>query len=206
MDPEKELGARALVLHMWCPPLGVRPSSLTSLFGTLLICAITGCAANLANPQDFADRPNPAGGAGGSSGAAGSGGSGTAGSAGSGPIVSTPDCVLTLFKTGSGSCSGSVCHDQGVNAAGGLDLASPNVAARLVDQVALHTAVGPTDVCPTGDKLIDTSNPTESWLLKKLSATGVGMCGSVMPLGGTLSADQLSCLQDWINSVQPGAT
>jgi hypothetical protein len=99
-----------------------------------------------------------------------------------------------------------VCHDQGANSAGGLDLASLNVASRLVDQPALHSDVGPTDVCPTGDKLIDTSNRSASWLLSKLSASTVGMCGVRMPEVGNLTSIQLSCLQNWINNVQPGGT
>ena len=90
--------------------------------------------------------------------------------------------------------------------AGGLDLSSANVAARLVDQPASHQDVGPNDVCPTGDKLIDTSNRSASWLLKKLSKSTVGTCGSTMPYAGNLSSIQLSCLQNWINNVPPGGT
>ena len=206
---EKELRAPSLLLSMCCPLLGVRPSSTKILAGTLLAlsCLLTGCAAGLANPEDFADRTEfPA--AGGSASQAGSGnvGNAGAGSAGTANAAATPDCVLALFKTGSGACSGSVCHDQGANSAGGLDLGSANVAARLVDQVATHADVGTNDICPTGDKLIDTSNRGASWLLKKLSVSSVGTCGTRMPAAGNLSSIQLSCLQTWVNNVQPGGT
>jgi predicted CxxxxCH...CXXCH cytochrome family protein len=188
---------------MWCSPLGgPRSSSIALLLGPLaaLSLSLTACPASLANPEDFADRTEfPAG-----------GGSGTAGSTSSGAgtanTTGTPDCVLAIFKAGSGTCSGSICHDQGVNSAGGLDLASPNVAGRLVDQPAPHSDIGPSDVCPTGDKLIDTSDRSASWLLKKLSASTVGTCGDRMPDSGNLTSIQLSCLQNWINEVQPGGT
>ncbi len=197
---------------MWCPPLGLRPSSTSLVVGTLLALSftLTACPASLANPEDFADRSEfPS--AGGSGAEAGTGNVGNAGSgtstAGSGSVATgTPDCVLTIFKKGTGSCAGSVCHDQGSNSAGGLDLSSANVAARLVDQPASHADVGPTDVCPSGDKLIDTSNRSASWLLKKLSKSTVGTCGSTMPEVGNLSSIQLSCLQNWINNVPPGGT
>lgn len=191
---------------MCCPPLGLRPSSSSWSRGALLALsfALTACPASLANPQDFADRSEFSGDA--SDGTGGSGAVGGAfgsqsGAAGVGNTSGTPACVVTVFKT---TCSGGVCHDPGGNAAGGLDLLSPNVAARLIDQPATHADVGPSDVCPTGDKLIDTSNRSASWLLKKLSASTVGTCGTRMPAVGNLTSVQLSCLQNWVNHVQPG--
>ncbi len=208
----KELREQALLSCMWRPLLGPRASSIPFLAGTLLTLGLTltACPASLANPEDFADRTEFPASAGsdaqaGSSGVAGNAGAGT-GIAGSANTAGTPDCVLALFKTASGSCAGSLCHDQGSNSAGGLDLASANVAARLIDQPATHADVGPSDVCPTGDKLIDTSNRSASWLLKKLSASTVGTCGSRMPAVGNLTSVQLSCLQNWVNNVQPGGT
>jgi hypothetical protein len=179
--------------------------------GTLLALSLTlpACPASLANPEDFADRTElpTTGGSGSDVGGSGAvGNAGSSSSAGTGNATGTPDCVLTIFKATTGSCAGSVCHDQGVNSAGGLDLASPNVASRLVDKPALHSDVGPNDVCPTGDKLIDTSNRSASWLLSKLSTSTVGTCGARMPETGNLSAIQLSCLQNWVNNVQPGGT
>lgn len=187
---------------MWSTLLGrARASSTSFLAGTLLALSLglTACPASLANPEDFADRSEfqETGGAGSDAGT-----SASAGTASSG----TPDCVLAIFKAGSGTCSGSICHDQGMNSAGGLDLASADVAARLVNQVASHADVGPNDVCPMGDKFIDTSNRGQSWLLKKLSASTVGTCGARMPDTGNLSSIQLSCLENWINDVQPGGT
>jgi predicted CxxxxCH...CXXCH cytochrome family protein len=164
-----------------------------------LSLSLSACPASLQNPEDFADRSEfPS--------ADLDGGLDGAASAGNPNESGTPDCVLAIFKASTGSCAGTVCHDQGANSSGGLDLASPNVATRLVDQPALHKDVGPSDVCPSGDKLIDTSNRSASWLLKKLSASTVGTCGERMPETGNLSSIQLSCLENWVNQVQPGAT
>jgi len=194
---------------MWRPLLAPRASSIPFVAGTLLSLSftLTACPAGLANPEDFADRtefPATGGSAAeaGSSGMVGNGGSGP-GTAGGGNTTGTPDCVLAIFKS---TCSGGLCHDQQGNSAGGLDLASPNVAARLVDQPATHVGVGPNDVCTPGDKLIDTSNRSGSWLLKKLSASSVGTCGARMPATGNLTSIQLGCLQTWVNNVQPGGT
>jgi predicted CxxxxCH...CXXCH cytochrome family protein len=188
---------------MWSPLLGrSRASSTSFLFGMALTLSLglTACPASLANPEDFADRTEfqETGGAGSDA--------GPSSNAGTSSTPGTPDCVLAIFKAGSGTCSGSVCHDQGMNSGGGLDLASANVAARLVNQVASHADVGPSDVCPMGDKFIDTTNRSQSWLLKKLSASTVGTCGARMPDTGNLSSIQLSCLENWINDVQPGGT
>ncbi len=176
-------------------------------FGALLLFGVTlsACEASLANPQDFADRSEFSDGGTSTTSSAGTGANaGTSGSgAGGASGVGTPACVTSVFAA---ACSGGVCHSPGANPAGGLDLLSPNVAARLVDQPALHSDVGPTDVCPQGDKLIDTSNRSASWLLKKLSPTDVGTCGTRMPAAGNLSSIQLSCLQNWIDAVQPGGT
>ena len=167
------------------------------------------CAAKLENPEDFADRTElPSAGGAPSTGSAGASSSsaGSGAVAGSTSNTTTPDCVLAIFKASTGSCAGSVCHDQGAASAGDLDLASPNVAQRLIDQPALHTDVGAGASCPSGDKLIDTGNRGASWLLQKLNASSVGTCGSRMPEGGNLTSIQLACLQNWVDTVAPGGS
>jgi hypothetical protein len=141
----------------------------------------------------------------GTGGSASSGGSATivasAGS-GNGNQVVAPDCVVAFFGL---KCSGQVCHTPGGSSFMSPDLTSPNVAARLVDVPAVHPGIPPGAVCPTGDKLIDTTNRSESWLSKKvLGPVGaIGECGTAMPQVGTATADELSCLQNWIDTVPP---
>jgi hypothetical protein len=97
------------------------------------------------------------------------------------------------------SCARAGCHSS-VDRYGSLDLSDPlNVASQMVDRQAPHTdincaAVGmpfractPDELsqfCPgstAGVKLIDSANPQESWVLRKLGGTQ-GMCGYAMPM------------------------
>ena len=193
------------------------------LLAPLCLCGV-GCAAPLANPEAFEDRaPLTSSGGGGSVSVAGGGGAplggapsgagsagvelggsnhggSTAGSGGAAVDGDLPACVTALFKpTSSGKCSNGVCH-HGANAPGGLDLASPGVSARLVDQTASHLGANPSSGCPRGDKLIDSANPQDSWLLKKLTLDAAASCGAKMPATGFLTSDELSCLTGWVES------
>jgi hypothetical protein len=98
-------------------------------------------------------------------------------------------------------CALSGCH--GSNAGGGLDLRPDTLLiARVLDVPALHriscgaTACDPEvptcsdcDACPDDARLVDSRNPAESWLLKKLApfepgttTANVAMnCGDAMP-------------------------
>jgi hypothetical protein len=146
--------------------------------GALLTLA--GCPANLEDPQRFAD-----------------GGAVT--------TNSIPPCLQTLFS-GTGKCAGNVCHSAGAMPAGGLDLTSPDVAARLINVPATHGDIdfdGGGVTCPTA-KLIDTSNPSASWLLIKIDGMQ-GTCGSAMPQIGTLTSAETSCIQNYVTSVASDA-
>jgi hypothetical protein len=146
--------------------------------GALLTLA--GCPANLEDPQRFAD-----------------GGAVT--------TNSIPPCLQTLFS-GTGKCSGNVCHSAGAMPAGGLDLTSPDVAARLINVPATHGDIdfdGGGVTCPTA-KLIDTSNPSASWLLVKINGTQ-GTCGSAMPQVGTLTSAEKTCIQSYVTMVSADA-
>lgn len=148
--------------------------------GALLTLA--GCPANLEDPQRFAD--------------------GGAITTGPGAI---PTCLQTLFS-GTGKCSGNVCHSAGAMPAGGLDLTSPNVAARLINVPATHGDIdfdGGGVTCPMA-KLIDTSNPSASWLLIKINGTQ-GTCGSAMPQVGTLTSAEKTCIQNYVTTVSADA-
>ena len=118
---------------------------------------------------------------------------GTPAGGGGSPAAASCDsaCITALFT---GSCN--VCHSAS-NPQAGLDLASANFTARLKDQPATHSgATG----CPTGDKLVDSANPSASWLLKKV-AKQQGSCGTPMPqpLGGS-DAD-IACVTAYVNCI-----
>ena len=106
-------------------------------------------------------------------------------------------CSNTVL-TRVGSCP--LCHGKSLML-GGLDLESPGVAARLKDVPAKHIEiVPPSSQCPVGDKLIDSANVEQSWILKKLSGQQ-GTCGEAMPLPGALSTSDLGCMTTWIRCI-----
>jgi len=118
-----------------------------------------------------------------------SGGSG----GGSGASCDTA-CITALFSS---TCT--VCHKQ-ATALGQLDLETAGVAARLKDQPAKHAEVGNAQGCPSGDKLIDSANPSASWLLKKISKQQ-GDCGTPMPAPQGGSEADIACVDAYVKCV-----
>ena len=95
------------------------------------------------------------------------------------------DVERDLFRA---RCAQSGCHGAGPSPAGGLDLASPDVAARLV-QV-------PSAAC--GGLRIDPEQPAASLLLDKIS--GEPACGFRMPLGAPpLAPGEVQCVREWVH-------
>lgn len=86
------------------------------------------------------------------------------------------------------TCGVAFCH-AAENPAGELDLASPGVAARLVDVAS---------TCD-GTPLVDSADPGASLLLDKLEAQP--SCGDPMPPGRPLSAADRSCIDQWVESL-----
>ncbi len=129
-----------------------------------------------------------------------------------GPADNIPDCLAKIFNKNPlvGSCAGNGCHNPGggpIGLGGGLDLTSPMVGSRLINVDATHAGVdmdGGVVMCPTA-KLIDTANPTASWLLVKISGTVPGSCGSAMPQVGTLSSTQKACITSYVMGVAADA-
>lgn len=122
-------------------------------------------------------------------------------------IVVASGCPGTLTEEekkmfqGGGSCPdipsllASKCGSAGCHASGGssIDLASANVESRLVGKAgspACSAAV-----------LADPADPAGSLLYKKLQDSPP--CGTKMPLGSSLSAAEIGCIQDWIGSLTP---
>ncbi|HEY6562615.1 MAG TPA: hypothetical protein VI072_35350 [Polyangiaceae bacterium] len=88
------------------------------------------------------------------------------------------------------TCSGSACHSS-ADSGTGLDLVSTAVAERLV---------GVPGSAACGDRLlIDPNDPANSLLLLKLDEPPP--CGSRMPLGSELTAEQKACVRTWIDQV-----
>jgi len=173
---------------------------------SVLALFAVGCPqpADLANPQDYPTAAGTGTGTGGS----GTAGSGTAGTS-SGSSCET-DCIKDIFQKQTVLCK--LCHqakpasEMGLQSAG-LNLESDGFTDRLKNVPSKHTdlAAGMSAAdCPTGDKLIDTANPSASWLLKKIQGTQ-GSCGTPMPSTGTLSASQKTCMETYIACVAGGS-
>ena len=107
-----------------------------------------------------------------------------------GGTFTCPDITGELFVD---RCGGSICH-SGAEPAAGLDLVSPGVVSRLVDQKGRD--------CP--GILVDPVDPEGSLLYDKLLPNTA--CGSPMPLGRPmLSQAELACVRDWIAAQTPVA-
>jgi hypothetical protein len=117
------------------------------------------------------------------------------------------------------NCARAGCHST-LDRYAGLDLADPTqVAAQMVDKVATHgdincqvvgmpfRACTPAELvaigCPPNALLIDSANPEESWVLKKLRDEQ-GLCGDSMPIApgnsraNGWSEDRRVCYEHWI--------
>lgn len=166
----------------------------------------TGCPqpADLENPEQYPTRDG-AGTAGTAAGGTAAGGTAAGGSATGGTATggsgggSSTTCETACFnKILTDSCN--LCHGSAMPL-GGLDLASPGYTARLKDKPSTHTdAMGQ---CPTGDLLINSAMPMESWLLKKVSSKQE-TCGEPMPLGAGLTGADLDCATAYVNCVAGG--
>lgn len=111
------------------------------------------------------------------------------------------ECVRQVFTGSVASCK--LCHGKALQIAG-LDLESPQVTARLKDVPATHAELAPNMSiadCPVGDKLIDTTSPEDSWLLKKLRGQQ-GNCGTAMPqTPPMLTPEQQQCMATYVACV-----
>jgi hypothetical protein len=103
-----------------------------------------------------------------------------------------PACLTTLFQT---KCNTTVgCHG-GAAPAAGLDLILPHVEDRLVGKMS-----SPNSAC--ANMTLVAADGSGGLLTKKLTDTPG--CGAPMPFGpgpSALKADELSCVKDWVASV-----
>lgn len=154
--------------------------------------AATACAGDLDDPDRFAFLLGDGGPLVPADAAATDAGAPDAGSpdAGGPAMTSVPVCVSNVFSM---HCGSAACHGDG---AVQVDLVSPGVQARLVDQAA-----GAAGMC--AGRVFVASDASESLLLDKLS--DAPPCGSKMPLvGADLASDELKCLTDWVASLAGG--
>jgi hypothetical protein len=154
----------------------------------LAVCSLSvgGCGGKLEDPQRFGDLVKRAADAGSDTTGDKDAAVKPSGDAGPSMPAEPPACVTMLFAKTCGATVG--CHDKTSTY---VDLVSTGVASRLVDKDSKSA------LC-TGKTYIATDG-TASLLLQKVSATP--MCGSRMPLGGTLTAAQTKCLSDWVVSL-----
>lgn len=86
-------------------------------------------------------------------------------------------------------CATSGCH-AATNAAASLDLASPNVLARLAGKPASG-----------GGVLVTPGDPARSVVYSKLTPTPP--FGARMPYGSSLDDASIACIHDWIAADHP---
>jgi len=101
-----------------------------------------------------------------------------------------PTCQNVPRKVIAENCIGSYCHDSNGPPAAGLDLMSPCVADRLVKVKSRCQDL----------LLIDVEHPSQSFLFDKINSTKP-QCGESMPYAGHMPADELSCMNAWVNAV-----
>ena len=123
-------------------------------------------------------------------------GSGTDGSVGW-SIGICPD-IPTLFASDTCSSAGTGCHGANATAiAYGLDLASPNVASRLV---GVKSGAPPAAMVPPGTLLINPANPSESAIYTQVTANPT--YGLQMPfIPPYLDVPTQMCILQWVMSV-----
>jgi hypothetical protein len=196
------------------------PSALLFLgIGISLVVTQTGCpgGAELENPDAWAGRfGGNSGGAPAATGGSTTGGSTSGGTGGTGNTNWVLDPATVVCPGGlnaatviTGDCAKGGCH-KGALAAAGLDLSfSPNnIAKNTKDVIATHEAIqcsAPTEpymecipmTCPGPGTalLVNSANPDDSWVLKKIHGTANG-CGDTMPDDSyaTASPDKLACV------------
>ena len=86
------------------------------------------------------------------------------------------------------SCAISGCHDASTGSAG-LVLTEGKAYTQLVDVTSTQDA---------SKKRVTPGDTTNSYLVMKLE--GRGTVGSEMPPGGTLSAEEIQRIKDWIDN------
>jgi hypothetical protein len=91
------------------------------------------------------------------------------------------------------NCVDGVCHDSDGPPQAGLDLQSDGVRDRLcTTNSSSQTSIALVDC--------DGADPEASWLWSKVTGEGLELpgAGSLMPVGGMLSSDDIATIEAWI--------
>lgn len=109
------------------------------------------------------------------------------------PAGCTPSLASIEATIFSPKCATSGCHSA-TDRAGGLDLGSPGVEARLV---------GFPSTCK-GKLLVDPGNADGSMIVDKLVNAQPACGGARMPLTGTIEPAEVECITAWIAGLGAG--
>ena len=185
----------------------LRSAAKPALYLLGFTIAAASCAAELEDPARYTVANESTTATGGTAPAAtgGTGGGGTSATGGTkaaggtaGPTggsasnpVTLEACVKTVFT----ECA--LCHSTSAkDFFGGLDLSGDAVITRLKDVVATNMGVTNPAACMSGSLLINSANPADSVLLKRVKSTQ--SCGTPMPAPSGLTGANLKCIEDWV--------
>ena len=180
----------------------IRPRGLVALAFSLVLASFSvaaGCAGELEG-----NFPPPGGGSGGDSSGSGGSGSGSGGTTGSGggtgsggstgsggASMATCDAPTMIFKK---TCGVAACHDAGATSPG---LTGANPETNLIGKTSVFSSGG----CDGETKLVNSTKPASGVFIKRITT---GDCIDQMPQGApALTADQVKCVTDWLNSKLP---
>lgn len=103
-------------------------------------------------------------------------------------------------------CGSSICHgtpgDLTTVPSGSVNLLAPGVEGRIYGVDAKYANIAPTEPmnCPTpAEKLLDPAGLPTSLMYTKVN--GGHICGASMPNIGTMTAEQISCYNDWLAGI-----
>ncbi len=145
----------------------------------------------------------------------------TGGSAGTAGTMLTVNCTGTTYQSALASCNGAGCHSAIYPQAGLNLVADANLVSRLKDVPSTHASIsctGPSDTtctcsseflcttppstCPPAAQglLVDSQNPANSWMLKKIDLSDP-MCGVQMPETPYKSPADKACLEAMVQAI-----
>jgi hypothetical protein len=102
------------------------------------------------------------------------------------PAATPPPCVAMVFKN---KCGDVGCHGAGTTPQ--VDLVTTGVEKRLVNKKSSSALL-----CK--DRTLVTTDGSDSLLIEKITGPD---CGSMMPVGKTLTSDERTCLTGWVSSL-----
>lgn len=156
----------------------------------LVLALLGGCPGELKDPDRFGVAPRPDAGTG-----TDSGGQDASADTGGGDDGGTVECGDTFTDVVQVKCGGSsACHGSGT--ATGFDVDATDLATSLVGVESARC---------TGEFFVDSNDVSNSFILKVLQPGAP--CGVLqMPVGGTLTADELTCVGQWLESLAGGGS